>query len=336
LYAVFGLGTPGLRGLMQVKDRALLLCAGLLAQGQRSLVGLERVLEEYFRVGVSGRQLVGRWLTLDEDQWTVLGRGGRNARLGEGAVLGKRVWDQQGAFELVLGPLSLEEFLEFLPTGWGFRPLCDLVRFYCGDGMDFRVRLQLKRFEVAGARLSAKGGARLGWTSWLKRADWAAEAAEARKVAGTFCDLLGSEVVVSLASLGAFPAEVRIPHFGLPPDKLEELLACTTPQHFGAGRCVVRQGAQGTSMFIIRSGSVRITRNESDGTETYLATLGARDYFGEMSLVTGKARNATAVTLSDCELLELQKEDFDEFRRRYPRFDAALRAYVEGRKQAGE
>ena len=65
-----------------------------------------------------------------EEQRTRIGRTGPNQRLGAGAILGTRAWDQQGAFELDLGPLTLEQFRDFLPTGRGFRPLCDLVRFH--------------------------------------------------------------------------------------------------------------------------------------------------------------------------------------------------------------
>ena len=339
VYAAFGMGTPNLRGRMRVKDRALLFYAGLLAQQPRSLAGLEHVLEDYFRVGVRGREFVGRWFPLEEDQWTAIGAAGKNARLGEDAVLGKRVWEQQGAVELRLGPLTLEEFTEFLPTGWGFAPLCDLVRFYCGDEQDFRVRLALKSSEVPGARLGAENGARLGWTSWLKRADWPEEDLRLGHIAGPFCHLRtagwpedDSQVVVSPSSLRAFSVAVRIPYFGLPPDKLAELEKRMTPHSIKANRVVVRQGASGCSMFIIRSGAVRVTRREADGSETHLATLREGDHFGEQSLVTGKARNATAVTLRACELLELSKPDLDDFMKKYPRFATALRAYAEGRK----
>lgn len=317
VYSAFGMGTPGLRGRMLVPDRALLFYAGLLADRSRSLAGLCRIVEDYFRVGAAGGEFRGRWFELDEEQTTAIGARGRNARLGEGAVLGRRVWDQQGAFELRLGPLTLEQFLDFLPTGWGFGPLCELARFYTGDELEFSFRLTLRAAEVPQARLGAEGGARLGWTSWL-RSSPAAGADD-------------SQVVVSPASLRAFPFEVRVPYFALPPDKLAELVACMTPRRLDANRVVVRQGDAGDSLFVIRSGAVRITRREPGGGETPLATLREGDYFGEMSLLTGKARNATAVTLRECELLELSQAALDEFTAKHPRFAAALRAYAETR-----
>lgn len=175
LYSLLGLGTPGLRGRMEVRERALLGYAGLLAQRPRSLVALERVLADYFQVRVKGDPLRGRWLALEEDQLTRIGEWGRNQVLGGGAVLGTRVWEQQGALELRVGPLSLEEFTDFLPTGTAFRPLCELTRFHAGTELDFTVRLLLKAEEVPPARLGGGAGTRLGWTSWLRTRDFAAD-----------------------------------------------------------------------------------------------------------------------------------------------------------------
>ena len=323
LYSVVGLGTPSLRGRTQVKDRALLYYAGLLGQQPRSMAGLERLLSDYFRVGTSGRPFRGRWHALEESQWTLIGAQlGRNRALGSDALVGTRVWDQQGAFEVVLGPLTLAEFLDFLPTGWAFRPLCDLVRFYVGDEVDFAFRLKLRAGEIPATRLGAEGGARLGWTSWLKTTESAEED--------------DMQVVVSPASLRAFAGTVNIPYFGLPPDKLSELVARMQSRNFEAGRVVVRQGEVGDSMFVVRRGSVKLLRRDEDGRETHLGTLGAGDYFGELALITNKVRRATVVTITECEILELKKQDLEEFTARYPRFAAALRAYAEVRMQKGK
>ena len=168
LFALLGLGTEGLRSRLQVPDRALLLYTGLLAQQPRSMAGLEALLADYFQVPVRGQHLCGRWYPLADDQVTTLGVTGQNQHLGQGLVLGTRVWDQQGGFALRLGPLTLQEFCDLLPTGRGYRALCELTRFYVGQEFAFTVRLTLKAAEVPEARLSATRGPQLGWTSWLK------------------------------------------------------------------------------------------------------------------------------------------------------------------------
>ena len=197
LFSLVGLGTPGLAARMGVPDRALVPYGGLLTAKQRSQVGLERMISDYFRVPVEIRPFRNRWLTLEERDVTRLGPTGRNQRLGRGAVLGRRVLDRTAGFEVTLGPLSLREFLDLLPTGQRFRSLGSLARYYVGEELDFRVRLRLAKEQVPELRLgragdtrlgwsarleeprgpsrpilATAGGARLGWTSWLKTRDF--------------------------------------------------------------------------------------------------------------------------------------------------------------------
>ncbi|HLI83228.1 MAG TPA: type VI secretion system baseplate subunit TssG [Bryobacteraceae bacterium] len=166
LYSFFGLGLDSLRGRMRIPDRTLLATAGILAQHPRSAVGLERLLACHFQVPATVRQLTGCWRPLESSEWTLIGKlRGRNQRLGETAVAGTRIWDQQGAFLVSLGPLSQAEFRDFLPNGTAWLPLRELTRFYAGPEFEFGFRLILKAAEVPEMRL---GHTFLGWTSWLK------------------------------------------------------------------------------------------------------------------------------------------------------------------------
>ncbi|TVR99115.1 MAG: type VI secretion system baseplate subunit TssG [Rhodospirillales bacterium] len=189
LFALLGLGTDGLRttrsrpvrNRLAGLDRSLLHVAGLLNPRPVSLHALERLLASHFAVPVRGIPLQGRWLSLSRDQWTVVGSNGsgRNAGLGRGAVLGKRVWSQEAGIRLELGPMSLARFLSFLPApapatagppqplGNAVAAFRELIRFAIGDRFDYDVSLILKRREVPAARLSSRGDTRLGWTSWL-------------------------------------------------------------------------------------------------------------------------------------------------------------------------
>ena len=166
LYSFFGLGNESLRNRLGVADRSLLYYCGILGQHPRSASGLERFFSDFFHVKARIKQFAGGWRYLEQDQWTRLGASGQNRSLGVSALIGRRYWDQQGTFEVGLGPVNFEMFLDFLPVGTAFNSLCELTRFYAGVDAEFRFRLTLQKAQVPEARLQRNS--RLGWTSWLK------------------------------------------------------------------------------------------------------------------------------------------------------------------------
>jgi HEAT repeat protein len=76
---------------------------------------------------------------------------------------------------------------------------------------------------------------------------------------------------------------------------------------YPAGSRIIQQGEHGDHMFLIVDGEVLIQRGE-----TPLKTLGPRDFFGEMSIIDGEARSASATAATDCLLLRIDKDDFQE------------------------
>lgn len=176
LRSLFGTGMPSLQNRMRVSERSLLHYAGILSHRPRSASGLERLLADYFRVPVAVRQLVGRWREIEPEQCSRIGLSGQNQQLGS-AVLGTRYWDQQGQIELELGPMRFPMFQDLLPSGKGYRPLCELTRFYLGTDYQFGFRLVLAAPEVPGGSL---GRAQLGWTSWLKTRPFTADDKQVR------------------------------------------------------------------------------------------------------------------------------------------------------------
>ena len=176
LYAFFGLGcepTSAARDRLSLADRALLDYTGLLAHRPHSASGLKTLLSDYFQVEVAVEQFTGAWMNLSEDQWTRLGvKQGQNQTLGDGVILGKRVWEQHAGVTICLGPLDLNTFESFLPNGGAHRALCDLCRFYLGQEWDFSFRLELRTDQIpwpafSGARPGVRRPA-LGRLAWLK------------------------------------------------------------------------------------------------------------------------------------------------------------------------
>lgn len=169
----YGMGTPGLAERLDVSDDSLKFYTGLLSQSPRSASALQRLLEDYFEVPVEVVQFIGQWRALDESAQCRLEDDAElapSSRLGLGAVAGDEVWDPQSTARLRLGPLTLAQYLEFLPGGGAFKALSSLARFFSRGEVDFQVQLVLKREEAPGVRLGDEGAsaARLGWVSWIK------------------------------------------------------------------------------------------------------------------------------------------------------------------------
>ena len=181
LFDLIGMGTGGLRGRLEVDDEALLFYAGLLAQHPRSVSALEGLLRDYFGVGVQVVQFMGEWLPLSPENRSRLHAGDVNTALGVSTIAGNRVWDQQAKFRVRVGPLTYAGFCAFLPSGSAFRPLVELIRFSAGQEYDFDVQLILKAPEVPRCRLGDVGASapRLGWSTWLKTAEFADDAEDA-------------------------------------------------------------------------------------------------------------------------------------------------------------
>ncbi len=78
---------------------------------------------------------------------------------------------------------------------------------------------------------------------------------------------------------------------------------------FGAGERILTQGAAGESMFFIERGKVRIVIREGIVSKE-LAVLGRGQYMGEMALLTGEPRAASAVAVGDVQSYVLDKQGF--------------------------
>ena len=169
LLDVIGLGIPALQRRQQLQDYVLLFYTGLLVQQPHSAEGLELILQDHFGVPVRIEQFLGGWYRLDADsQCNLEDAMADSQQLGFGTVVGDEIWDPQSRIRLVLGPLRLKEYLNFLPSGSAYVPLRTLVRFYAGDEFDFEAQLILRREDVPPCELGAAGevAPQLGWVSW--------------------------------------------------------------------------------------------------------------------------------------------------------------------------
>ena len=97
-----------------------------------------------------------------------------------------------------------------------------------------------------------------------------------------------------------------VPLFADADDKhLEGIAQLCTQVHAAQGAALCREGEPGAEFFVLLEGTVTVT---SGGRE--LATLGPGDFFGELALLDGKARNASVTAATDVELLVLSRQEF--------------------------
>jgi CRP-like cAMP-binding protein len=110
-----------------------------------------------------------------------------------------------------------------------------------------------------------------------------------------------------------------IPLFaGLSSDERTDLARRITPKEVPAGEHLFWIGDVGDEFFVIRSGTMLITYPDGDGKEVTLAALKPGDFFGEISLLDGGPRSASARARDDSTLLCLDREAFFAFIAEHP------------------
>jgi CRP/FNR family transcriptional regulator, cyclic AMP receptor protein len=111
----------------------------------------------------------------------------------------------------------------------------------------------------------------------------------------------------------------EVPLFALLDEQERAVLAARVEVvRFNAGDVIFNYGDPGDSMYVLQSGAVELTVKTKTGEKIVLEQPTAGDFFGEISLLDGGARNATATATSDVEVLEIDRGDLDELFRLQP------------------
>lgn len=105
----------------------------------------------------------------------------------------------------------------------------------------------------------------------------------------------------------------------LDPDGLRALAAAARRRGFRSGEVIFHRDDPGQVLYVIREGKVKICINSPDGHEVVLAVFGPGDYFGELALLDGQPRSASAVAIDLVEVYALQRSDFINIVIHHPR-----------------
>lgn len=142
--------------------------AAHLVREARNPEGLAGTLSRFFDTQVTIEEYLPRWIDIAPEDLSQLGQAGMSGTLGEGAFTGEKILDCQHNFRIVIGPLSLDGYLSFVPGGDNLPKLIEWVRAFVGYEYCWEVQIMVSADAVPPARMG--DGQRLGWSTWLGQA----------------------------------------------------------------------------------------------------------------------------------------------------------------------
>ena len=116
--------------------------------------------------------------------------------------------------------------------------------------------------------------------------------------------------------------------------ELERFSHVAVPRSFPAGTRVFHEGDSSDACYIVSEGNFRVTREHSDGRAITLATLGPGEIFGELAMLDGDKRSASAESITDGTLLALPANDVRSLLARNPEIALKLVAGLVRRLRA--
>jgi hypothetical protein len=147
-----------------------------------------------------------------------------------------------------------------------------------------------------------------------------------------------SRVTPAAAAPGAPPppemrAFVESPLFsGFSRDELVAVIRGLRLLAFEPGDIVLTEGDAGHSLYVITEGTVKtFVRDTAQGGQLLMRRLREGDFFGEISILSGKARSATVTAATHCELLELDRATLDHITASYPNVRKVLEDFYVAR-----
>lgn len=82
------------------------------------------------------------------------------------------------------------------------------------------------------------------------------------------------------------------------------------PVAYAKGAVIIRERESDGTLYILKSGSVRVSKVDHDGLEEVMTYFNAGQHFGEVALIDHKPRSATVIAEAPCEMLQIGPADF--------------------------
>ncbi|MGA3030802.1 MAG: Crp/Fnr family transcriptional regulator [Candidatus Limnocylindrales bacterium] len=117
---------------------------------------------------------------------------------------------------------------------------------------------------------------------------------------------------------------------GMGKDSLHAISRTLRTRRFRRGEVLFHEGDPGDALFVVASGAVKVVVPSEDGDEAILATLRRGDFLGELALLDGAPRSASAIALEQTEVMALPREQFRALVASEPAIRDALFAALAG------
>jgi CRP-like cAMP-binding protein len=125
-----------------------------------------------------------------------------------------------------------------------------------------------------------------------------------------------------IKTLRPFP---HIPLFSeLNEQELQLFLRNLQVKTYQKGVLICCEGEIGDSLFIISRGEVAVSRQMPSGREVWIRNLKDGDFFGEFGFFTDQKRHATVKSLTECEILEISRNELNEMIKIHPHIKEVL------------
>jgi small-conductance mechanosensitive channel/CRP-like cAMP-binding protein len=147
-------------------------------------------------------------------------------------------------------------------------------------------------------------------------------------------ELAAREHAAELDGRGAALAKTEL-FGGLEAAERDLLARSLRTERFADGEQIIRQGAPGSSLYLVRDGQV-VVRLAVDGAEREVASLGPGQFFGEMSLMTGEPRRATCAARGDTTCYVVSHDAFRHVLEARPQVAELISAVLGARQTALE
>lgn len=121
----------------------------------------------------------------------------------------------------------------------------------------------------------------------------------------------------------------------------EALAARLVERKLRKGQILFREGEPGAEMFLVREGTMLISKRVTGSVEQVLARSPVADFFGEMSLFDREPRSATLQAETDVVLLVLDRPNLERLTEANPRaaaafFHALVQVFIDRLRKSGE